>query len=110
MVVDAYVIKSVAPGNVLLHAGAKLPTGVAFERRRILDAWVTDPGLKFTDFNAALDKVRLALFLCFLAKLGRAPSSCFWSDPISQSRLVAGVTESIAGSPSEGLKIGRVSR
>jgi len=37
----------------------------------------------------------------------------FGPTPISQSRLVAGVTESIAGSPSsptEGLKIGRVSR
>ena len=37
----------------------------------------------------------------------------FGPTPISQSSLVAGVTESIAGSPSsptEGLKIGRVSR
>jgi len=37
----------------------------------------------------------------------------FGPTPISQSSLVAGATESIAGSPSsptEGLKIGRVSR
>lgn len=49
-------IGNIAIGSVLLHAGTRLPTPLAFERKPMLNGWVSDPKWQFVEFQRAVEQ------------------------------------------------------